>query len=308
MAASLPAGKAGLGPAAQLRQERGERLAAVLPPLLVHAERVAQTIAQGVHGRRRVGTGDTFWQFRPYEWGDLAQRIDWRRSAKSDALFVRETEWEAAASVWLWCDTSPSMAYRSSGKLPEKSERAALLMLALAALLVRGDEHVALLGAGLPPRPGRPALNRIALLLERQLSSGSGNGSLPAYELVPRHGQLALFGDLLGPLPETDALVRRFAARGIKGHLVQVLDPAEETLPFAGRSRFEGLENEGQVLIRRVEAVRGAYAARLAAHRQGLAAIARAVGWDYTAHRTDHPPEQTLLALYAGLSASWKDF
>lgn len=294
---------------ARAPRRRAERLAAAFPPLLVRAERVAATVAQGVHGRRRVGTGDTFWQFRHYEFGDPPQRIDWRRSAKSDAVFVRETEWEAAASVWLWCDGSPSMAYRSRPELPEKGERAALLLLALAALLVRGDEHVALLGSGLPPRPGRPALNRIALILERRWAGLDQvpAASLPAYELLPRHAQLVLAGDLLAPLEEVDAQVRRFAARGVKGHLVQVLDPAEETLPFAGRNRFEGLEDEGEVLIRRVEAVREAYLGRLAAHRQGLAAIARAVGWDYIAHRTDRPPESALLALYVLLSASWDE-
>lgn len=295
---------------ARASQQRAERLAAVLPPLLVRAERVAATVAQGVHGRRRVGTGDTFWQFRRYEMGDSIQRIDWRRSAKSDVLFVRETEWEAAASVWLWCDRSPSMAYRSAAGLPEKAERAALLLLALAALLVRGDEHVTLLGSGLGPRPGRPALNRIGLMLERQRQGldAALHGSLPAYELLPRHGQLVLIGDFFSPLEEIDGLVRRFAARGVKGHLVQTIDPAEETLPFAGRTRFEGLEGEGEVLIRRVETVRAAYADRLAGHQAGLAAIARAVGWDLVTHRTDRPPETALLALYAHLSASWDEF
>src|SRR5919198_4393785 len=87
-------------------RHHGEQLAATLPPLLVAAERVASTVAQGVHGRRRVGQGDSFWQFRQYEPGDSAARIDWRESAKSQRLYVRETEWEAAQSVWLWRDGS----------------------------------------------------------------------------------------------------------------------------------------------------------------------------------------------------------
>ena len=45
---------------------RAEALGARLPPLLVAAERVAATVAQGVHGRRRVGQGDSFWQFRRF--------------------------------------------------------------------------------------------------------------------------------------------------------------------------------------------------------------------------------------------------
>ena len=108
-------------------QHRAEQAAAALPPLLVAAERVAATVAQGVHGRRRVGQGETFWQFRQYQPGDAATRIDWRESAKSQRLYVRETEWEAAQSVWLWRDASPSMEYASSKAIPTKRERADLL-------------------------------------------------------------------------------------------------------------------------------------------------------------------------------------
>src|ERR1700752_108958 len=132
-------------------RHRAEALAAVLPPLLVAAERVAVTVAQGVHGRRRVGQGETFWQFRQYEPGDAATRIDWRESAKSQRVYVRETEWEAAQSVWLWRDRSASMDYSSAGYVaggewPSKRDRAELLLMALACLLVRGGERLTLLG------------------------------------------------------------------------------------------------------------------------------------------------------------------
>src|SRR5271156_4742869 len=147
-------------------QHRAEELAARLPPLLVAAERVATTVAQGVHGRRRVGQGDSFWQFRQYQPGDAAQRIDWRESAKSQRLYVRETEWEAAQSVWLWRDASPSMDYSSAEYLtraewPTKRDRAELLLVALASLLVRGGERLALLGSGVTPMSGRIALSRM---------------------------------------------------------------------------------------------------------------------------------------------------
>src|SRR5919202_4758942 len=155
-----------VNPAASI-QHCAEQLAARLPPLLVAAERVAATVAQGVHGRRRVGQGDSFWQFRQYQPGDAPQRIDWRESAKSQRLYVRETEWEAAQSVWLWRDPSPSMDYASSAALPTKRARADLLLLALVALLVRGGERATLLGSGMPPLSGRVALNRIATMVDR---------------------------------------------------------------------------------------------------------------------------------------------
>ena len=126
---------------------RSLELAGTLPALMIAADRVAATVIQGVHGRRRVGQGDSFWQFRPFLPGDAVNRVDWRQSARSDRAFVRETEWEAAQTVCLWRDGGASMRWRSRRAATEKIERAGLLLLALAALLLRGGERVRLIGA-----------------------------------------------------------------------------------------------------------------------------------------------------------------
>ncbi|MSO93813.1 MAG: DUF58 domain-containing protein [Rhodospirillales bacterium] len=285
---------------------KAEELAAALPPLLVAAERVAMTVSQGVHGRRRVGQGETFWQFRRYEPGDSTQRIDWRQSAKSDRVYIRETEWEAAQSVWLWRDASPSMHYQSAAALPSKLGRANLLLLALTVLLVRGGERVAMLGTGVPPSASRAALIRIARGLENGRAAETDDApSLPGFEPLPRYGRLVLFGDFLSPLDEVRTAVAAFANRGVRGHLIQVFDPAEETLPFAGRVRFDGMEREGEILFGRVETVRERYRGELAAHRSALAEIVRAAGWTGSVHHTDRSPVAALLELYLALSEVW---
>jgi uncharacterized protein (DUF58 family) len=291
-------------PPAALR-DRAEELAARLPPLLIAAERVAATVAQGVHGRRRVGQGETFWQFRQYQAGDAAAAIDWRESAKSQRLYVRETEWEAAQSVWLWRDASVSMEYSSADYLvdatwPKKRDRAELLLVALASLLVRGGERLSLLGSGLAPMSGRLALSRVVELIGRDPTDMP---SLPPFAALPRAAQLVLIGDFLSPLDELNSSLTRFAASGLKGHLVQIVDPAEEDLPFAGRVRFAGVEEHEELLVSRVESIRGDYAERFRQHRDGLAAIAAPLGWTFGSHRTDRPPELALLALYNALSA-----
>lgn len=296
--ASLPDEERGRGVLRRL--SRAEALAAVLPPLLVEAERVAATVSQGVHGRRRVGEGETFWQFRRYQPGDPAARIDWRQSAKSDRVYVRETEWEAAQSVWLWRDGSASMHWQGLPTLPSKLQRADLLTLSLAALLVRGGEHVALFGGGQAPATGRSALQRLATQLHRGETPPAASG-LPDPQPLPPDGRLVLIGDFLSPLVDLRATVAAFARRGVRGHLLQILDPAEENLPFSGRVRFEGTENDGELLFGRTEAVRDAYQAVFGRHQQALREIARSVGWTMLAHRTDHAPETALLALYLAL-------
>lgn len=280
-------------------RQRAEQLAATLPPLMVAAERVAATVAQGVHGRRRIGQGETFWQYRDYDYGDQPQSIDWRQSAKSDRVFVRQMEWEAAQSVWIWRDTSASMNWRSADSLPAKQERASLLSLALAALLLRGGEHVALLGAGNRPVNGRTAFSRLAAQIEHSATESAG---LPPVMPLPRHAQVIFIGDFLSPLSDVDQIVRRYVENNITGFLLQVLDPAEEALPYGGRIRFEGLEGEEPWLLSHAESVRGEYAARLEAQRAGLRAIAQSAGWRFACHHTDQPPQSALLTLYAALT------
>jgi len=280
---------------------RAEALGGGLPPLLVAAERVASTVSQGVHGRRRVGQGETFWQFRRFEFGDAVQRIDWRRSARADPLYVRETEWEAAQSVWLWRDGSPSMDFRSRPNLETKRERADLLLLALASLLVRGGERTALLETGMFPSAGRAVMTRFWAMMQ---SGKLKDQSLPGVDLLPRFARVVLIGDFLSPLEEVQRVVDSYAGRGVKGHLVQVLDPAEEQLPYDGRVLFEGPEAEGEVLIPHVSSLRDAYQGEFARHRDGLQALAARMGWSFTFHHTDHPPEGPLMALYLQLSQS----
>jgi uncharacterized protein (DUF58 family) len=256
-----------------------------------------------VHGRRRVGQGDAFWQFRPYRSGDSATQIDWRQSARSRNLFVRETEWEAAASVWLWRDASPSMQYASLRDIDTKAVRAELITLAVASLLSDAGERVAVLGAGMRPLSGRIAVRRLAeTLYDETRDANRVLPSLPPLVPLPAHGTVVLVSDWLDPLDKIEAVVRHYAGSGVRGHLVQVLDPAEEDLPFAGHVKFEGLEAEGQHTIRRVESVRAAYGARLAAQRDGLQRLARPADWTVHHHRTDRPPQTILLSLYLAMA------
>ncbi len=282
-------------------RQAGEALAAPLPPLLVAAEHVAMTVAQGVHGRRRVGQGESFWQFRPYAYGDAPQQIDWRRSARSDRLYIRETEWEAAQSIWFWRDQSASMNYRSSRAVPEKWERATVLNLALMSLLVRGGERIALLDRPDRPASGRTALNRIAALVTERQGRESDTGVPPTPEL-PRFGSVVLIGDFLAPPGSILQAARTLAAQGIRGFMLQVLDPAEVAMPFQGRRRFLGLEDEGDLLVGRAENLRVGYLKRLAELQDELATFARRADWYFSVHSTEGPAQPALLGLYTAIA------
>jgi uncharacterized protein (DUF58 family) len=279
-------------------ETEAEGLAAGLPSLLLDAERVANAVALGVHGRRRPGMGETFWQFRRYRDGDTPASIDWRRSARSHRLYVRDNEWEAAATVWLWLNRHPTMSFRSPLAATPKAERALVLLLALATLLVRGGERVGAFGSGLGPRADRLAVPRIAEYLAGDRLVRDDAPALPSDVDVTRFSSLILFSDFLEPIDATAARLSALAARGLQGHLVQVLDPAEEVFPYEGRHEFTEFGGSGRVIIGRAEGIAPAYRARLADHRENLRRMARRLGWTFTLHHTDRSPSEALLALY----------
>jgi uncharacterized protein (DUF58 family) len=273
-------------------QHEADGLSAGLPPLMVQADHLAASVSLGVHGRRRAGIGESFWQFRRYASPDSSSDIDWRQSAKSQHIFVREREWEAAQTVWFWRDASANMSFKSGPV--SKRGRADLLLLALASLLVRGGERVGFMGM-----EGAPAASRLALTRMGRAMFGKGQGSLPPQMPVARGNQLVWFSDFLEE-GAFDAM-KRLSHLGVEGHLVRIIDPAEEDFPFSGRTRFESPLGEGEEIFGRAERIRTAYRARFTAHGERLAQAATRLGWTCTVHRTDHAPQASLIALHAAI-------
>ncbi|HEX2759188.1 MAG TPA: DUF58 domain-containing protein [Rhizomicrobium sp.] len=273
-------------------QHEADGLSAGLPPLMVDADHLAASVSLGVHGRRRAGIGESFWQFRRYASHDSSGAIDWRQSAKSQHIFVREREWEAAQTVWFWRDASANMAFKSGSV--SKRNRADLLLLALASLLVRGGERVGFVGMEGGAGASRLTLTRIG----RALFSKS-DAALPPRAPFARGNQLVWFSDFLADgAIET---MRDLSRLGVAGHLVRIVDPAEEDFPYSGRTRFESPLDNSDEIFGRAERVQASYRARFTAHGEEISAAALKLGWTCTTHRTDHAPQRSLIALHAAI-------
>ena len=273
-------------------QHEADGLSAGLPPLMVEADPLAASVSLGVPGRRRAGMGESFWQFRRYEHHDSSAAIDWRQSAKSQHIFVREREWEAAQTVWFWRDASANMAF-ASGRV-SKRQRADLLLLSLASLLVRGGERVGFVGMD-----GAPASSRLALTRIGRALFAKGDGALPPRAPFARGNQLVWFSDFLDPAALE--MMKDLSRRGMSGHLVRIVDPAEEDFPYNGRTRFESPVGESDEIFGRAERIRSAYRTRFTAHGECVADAALKLGWTCTTHRTDHTPQGSLIALHAAI-------
>jgi uncharacterized protein (DUF58 family) len=275
-----------------------EALAAPLPPLLAEAEHLATTVLLGDHGRRRAGTGDTFWQYRPAQPYDEARSIDWRRSARSDANFVQDKEWQIAQSIILWIDQAASMSFGSDDNLPTKAQRARTLGLACAILLIRGGERVGLTGLRLPPRRGEAQLMQMAQLLSQE--DDTDYGAPEAQGMLP-HSRALFISDFLGDMKPVEAAMMRAADRGVGGALLQVLDPQEEAFPFDGRTIFESMSGAVRHETLKAGDLKSRYLDRLAARKDHLQHLARTTGWQFQTHHTGESATKALLWLYGAL-------
>ena len=278
-------------------------LARRLPGLIVSAKEVAATVMHGVHGRRRAGAGETFWQFRPFVYGESTNRIDWRRSARDDRIYVREREWEAAHSVWIWCDRSASMGYVSSLALQPKIDRGLVLGLALSDLLVRGGERVGVLGLT-RAFATRDIVERLSeRMIEEAARPGHVAAELPPDDPLAPRTQAVVLGDFLSDPDDIARAVHGMASRGARGHLVMIADPVEETFPFTGHTEFRDVDSSARLRVGEAQAFRDDYMMRLAQHRDRIRQIAMSRGWSFTVHRTDRPASEALLALRMQLEA-----
>jgi uncharacterized protein (DUF58 family) len=184
-----------------------------------------------------------------------------------------------------------------------KESRAVVLGLALSELLARAGERVGVLGSR--PYAGRDASRRVAEILVRDASKGT---SLPPPARLSRFSECLLFSDFLEPVEETAARIEEIAAQGVRGHLVQILDPAEETLPYEGRTEFTASEGRDRVIAGRAESLRERYHERLTVHRNALAAEARRLNWSFLVHHTDRPAEEVVLAIHNRLAGLERDY
>ncbi|MBX3598134.1 MAG: DUF58 domain-containing protein [Rhizobiaceae bacterium] len=276
---------------------RGRHRASLVPDLLIEAQRIVNTVIAGWHGRRKRGIGENFWQFRHYVEGESQSRIDWRRSARDDHIYVRDKEWEAAHTVWIWADSSPSMLYKSGAATVSKESRALVLALAMAELLSRSGERIAWPGLT-DPFIARNGAERLA----SHLVHATDIPTRPDLISIRRFSEIVLASDFLDPVDETMAWLEPLAQRGVRAHLIEIADPAEENFPYAGRTEFLDPETGQKLTFGRAELVQNDYRALYLARRESLASWARRRGWSYTVNHTDRLASDTLVRVHMAMS------
>src|SRR6476619_728056 len=276
---------------------QGRSLAAAMPRLILEARRIAATVIHGLHGRRRAGSGENFWQYRRFVSGEPSQNVDWRRSARDDHLYVRELEWEASHTVWIWPDRAPSMAFASKTARESKLERTLIVAVALAELLVSGGERVGIPGL-MAPTASRSVIDKMA---QAMLHDDADRLSLPPSFVPSALAEIVVLSDFWSPIGEIRSMLAGLSGSGAHGTLVQVVDPAEETFPYSGRVEFVEPEGFGVITAGRAERWASDYIARVALHRDEIRSETNTLDWLFSTHTTSRSAAELLLFLHSGM-------
>lgn len=279
----------------QIRRE-AEKAAQGFPSLLTEAEKLAKSITTGLHGRKRSGPGESFWQHRPYTFGDPVAAIDWRQSARSqNKLFVRQNEWEAAATIWFWRDKSKSMQVTYNEDRPTKLWRADVISTALAILLSSAGEKIGILGKNARAFHGRLAPERFLEALSVE------DGSLepwPSRRDAQAGARVLLIGDFYSSIDEIKAVISTHSIRTNGGIFLQIIDPDEEDFDYAGRIEFEDPETDQKLLFADTKNLAERYRHEFSAHQQQMNELCAKYGWKMMVHRSNENPKSALLKIY----------
>ena len=256
-----------------------EELSNKIPSLYVKADRIANTIWEGMHNRNKDGLGDNFWQFRKYEYGDPAHLIDWKKTAKSNETFIQEKELQTLQNFVIWRDTSKSMNFRSSESIDTKLYRANLFTLALTIILSKSGENIVLNGLKSKLLKGGNAVNFVSNQINEKVTDSYK--SSPNVNEIKNNSDVILIGDFLNNIIETEKTIKELSNRGINGIIIQILDPAERLFPYKGRINFNGLEGEQNILIGKAESVRNDYKKAIKIHIEKLEKLITSYSWKY---------------------------
>ena len=279
---------------------KAEKLTLNISNIIIKAHSIANSVWEGLHNRSKTGVGESFWQFRKYEYGDPANLIDWKKSAKSFDTYIQEKELETLQNMVIWRDTSQSMNFRSNKKLETKIDRANLLTLALTIILSKSGENIVLNGFNSKNLRGKEAINFVS----DQIAEEQDNNfhSKPNINEIKNNSEVILISDFLNDIKELEKTIKKLSSRGINGNLIHIFDPAEKIFPFKGRINFNGLEQEESILIGNAESIKNNYKKAITNHCNAVKNMAFSYSWKYYTETTDVAADISLLNICNTLS------
>ena len=271
-----------------------------LGPLDVVARQVVEGIRIGMHRSPVRGISTEFSAYRQYVAGDEIRHVDWKLYARTERPYVKLFDAETNFVANLLLDASASMTFQSGGI--SKLEYAKYMAAALAYLIVdqRDSAGVGIFDGELrnylEPRSTLGILADVSREMEKVEPRPRTDIAGLLHEFagrMKRRGMVFLFSDLLDNTEEFLKGVGHLRFRGHNVTVFHILDPHEIEFPLNGVWRFEGLEDDGEIVTQPAR-VRAAYLKELEAFVKSVRRGCVKNGADYVLVNTNDPIESVL--------------
>ena len=223
--------------------------------LEVRARQIVEGFLSGLHRSPYYGQSVEFVQHREYVPGDDFRRIDWKVWSKTDKYYIKQYEEDTNLRTLLLLDVSESMSF---GRGPmTKYDYACTVAAALAYLLLRQQDAVGMVTFDSQIKSRVPIRSRQSHLhtIIQSLQGGKPASKTSIDKLLNQvaeeqslRGMIVLISDLF---VDPQLLERGLSLLRHRGHDVMVfhiLDDEELDFNFSGTTKFEGLEETGDIL------------------------------------------------------------
>lgn len=223
--------------------------------LELQARNVVEGFLSGLHRSPFFGQSVEFVQHREYVAGDDPRRIDWKAWSKTDKYYIKQYEEETNLRCTLLVDVSESMQFGTQAM--NKYEYACATAASLAYLLLRQQDSVGLTSfdaavrSVVPTRSKRNHLHAVLAALDAQNPAEKTdifNILAQVAEQQTHRGMIILISDLFVPREGLFKGLKLLRHRGHDVLLFNIMDDEELDFNYSGTTRFEGLEEMGELI------------------------------------------------------------
>ena len=271
--------------------------------LELRARVVIEGLWSGLHRSPYEGFSVEFTEYRQYAPGDDLRYLDWKVLARSNREYIKKFEDETNLRCLIVADTSRSMSFASSEV--SKMAYARTLAATFAYFLLQQRDIVGLglyddgIQSFVPPRWKPGHFKRMLALLEGKAEGKETNLAKTLEQIATlnrKRSLIIILSDFLSPVSDWEKQMAQLVAIGHDVRVVQILDPAEQSLDFGKAALWEDLETGKTLYIDPPEAA-AAYKAHFSEHQSILKYALEQYGVRYQISRTDNPLDFALLEL-----------
>lgn len=244
--------------------------------LALQARQIVEGYLTGLHRSPYFGQSVEFVQHREYVPGDDTRRIDWKMWSKTDKFYLKQYEEDTNLRTTLVVDASESMLFTSG--TTTKFDYSCVVAASLAYLLLKQQDAVGMvvfdetIRSQLPARTQRTQLNALLKTLDIQNPQKKSDiyGVLKKIaDAQSQRGLIILISDLFTPRESLFKGLKLLRYRGHEVMVLQILDDEELDFTYAGTTKFEGMEDAGDLLCD-PKSLREGYQAAMTAFREEL--------------------------------------